>query len=130
MNKDIGVSLAWAGGLIVLALGATLARNLGYMDQDSVVRLLIGANGLMIAFFGNRAPKALAPSDAARRLARVSGWSSVISGLIYAALWAFAPIDQAIWVGTAVIIAGIAVTVGYGVWLRGQDRGVKSGTTA
>ena len=130
MNKDIRVSLAWAGGLIGLGLGATLARNLGYIDQDSVLRLVIGANGLMIAYFGNRAPKALAPSDDARRLARVSGWSSVISGLIYAVLWAFAPIDVAIWYGCAAIIAGIAVTVGYCIWLRGQHRAPKSGTMA
>jgi len=95
-----------------------------------VLRLVIGANGLMIAFFGNRAPKALAPSEGARRVSRVSGWSSVISGLIYAALWAFAPIDQAIWVGSAAIIGGIAITLGYCVWLRGQHRGLKSGTAA
>ena len=53
-----------------------------------MLRVVIGINGLMIAYFGNRAPKTVAPSSHARQVTRVSGWSSVLSGLVYAGLWA------------------------------------------
>lgn len=120
MNKEIRVALAWAGGLILLALAATFARGQGLIDQDTVLRLVIGANGLMIAYFGNRAPKAFAPTAFARHLARFSGWSQVLSGLVYAGLWAFAPIPTAILFGCAAVIAGLIATIGYCFWLRGK----------
>ena len=130
MNKEIQVALYWAGGIIGLALAATLGRQLGYIDQDTVLRIVIGINGLMIAYYGNRAPKAVAPSACAQQIARVSGWSSVLSGLVYAGLWAFAPIPVAIAVGTGVVAAGMIVTLGYCFWLRRQMRAKKSGGTA
>ena len=61
MNKEMIASLAWAGGIIALALGATFARKLGYIDGDTVTRVVIGVNGLMIASYGNRMPKAVVP---------------------------------------------------------------------
>jgi hypothetical protein len=122
MNKEILVALAWAGGMIALALAATLARNQGALDQDTVLRLVIGINGLMIAYYGNRAPKVVAPSAYALQIARVSGWSSVLSGLVYAGLWAFAPIQVAIIFGTGVVAAGLIVTLGYCFWLRRRAR--------
>ena len=130
MKRDIIEGLSWAGGMILLALGASFARNQGFIDQDMVLRLVIGVNGLMIAYFGNRAPKRLAPSNCARQIARVSGWSSVVSGLIYTGLWVFAPIPVAILVGSLVIVAGLIVTIGYLFWLRGRDRAQKHGDTA
>jgi len=122
VKKELLVALFWGGGIVLLALGATFARNQGYIDQDTVLRLVIGANGLMIAYYGNRAPKAVAPSAYAQRVARVSGWSMVLSGLVYAGLWAFAPIQVAIWVGCAAVLAGMLVTFGYCVRMRAQAR--------
>jgi len=130
MNKEILVSLAWGGGIVLLALGASFARNQGYIDQDTVLRLVIGINGLMIAYIGNRAPKAIAPSAFARQITRVSGWTQVLSGLVYAGLWAFAPIPVAITVGSGVEAAGLVVTVGYCFWLRGRGRSQKHGDVA
>ncbi len=95
MNKELIASLAWGGGIIALALGATFARQLGYIDGDTVTRVVIGANGLMVAWYGNRMPKAVVPSACARQAKRVGGWSMVLSGLVYAGLWAFAPIQVA-----------------------------------
>lgn len=118
MKKDITESLAWAGGMIGLALAGTVARELGYVDGDTVIRVVVGANGLMIAWFGNRAPKAFVPDACARKVARVSGWSLVLSGLVYAAAWAFAPIPVAVAVGCGAVLAGIAVTFAYGWRLR------------
>lgn len=121
-KKELLVALAWGGGIVLLALGATFARSRGYIDQDTVLRVVIGINGLMIAYYGNRAPKAVAPSAYARQIARVSGWSLVLSGLAYAGLWAFAPIPMAITFGCGAVVAGMIVTLGYAVWLRARAR--------
>ena len=124
MNKELIGGLAWGGGIIALALGATFARKLGYVDGDTVTRVVIGINGLMIAWYGNRMPKAFAPSAQARQVARVGGWSMVLSGLVYAGLWAFAPIPLAVAGGCGAVIAGIAVTLGYCLSLRAKAKAV------
>ena len=113
MNRDLIGSLAWGGGIVVLALAASFARGEGYIDHETTTRIVICATGLMIAWFGNRMPKQFSPRAAARRVTRVGGWSMALSGLTYAGLWAFAPIDVAIMVGCGVIAAGMAVTIGY-----------------
>jgi hypothetical protein len=105
-----------------LALVATAARKLGYIDADTVTRLVIGSNGLMMAWYGNRMPKAFVPSAVARRVVRLGGWSTVLSGLAYAGLWAFAPIQVAVWAGCAVVAAGIAATFGYCLLLRSRTK--------
>ncbi|MFN3669208.1 MAG: ammonium transporter [Brevundimonas sp.] len=120
MNKQLIGDLAWGVGIVVLALAATGARNLGYIDADTVTRLVLGATGLMVAWFGNRMPKTLAPSARVRQVQRVGGWSMTLSGLVYAALWAFAPFQLALIGGCAAIIAGIAVTFGYCLSLRSR----------
>ena len=122
MNKELMTSLAWGGGIVVLALLATWARRQGMMDSESVTRLVIGANGLMIAWMGNRLPKTFVPEAWARQARRVAGWSLAVSGLVYAGLWAFAPFQVAIWGGCGAILAGIAVTVGYCYSLRNQAK--------
>jgi len=122
MNKEIVGSLAWAGGIITLALGATAANKLGYMDRDTVTRLVISINGLMIAWYGNRVPKRFAPSAAIKQVQRVAGWSQVLSGLVYAGLWAFAPMNVAVWGGIAAVVAGMVVTFGYCLSLRNRAK--------
>ena len=118
MNRDLVGSFAWGFGIVALALGATYARRMGYIESDTVTRLVIGANGLMIAWFGNRMPKAFVPSAWARSVRRVGGWSLALSGLVYAGLWAFAPINVAVAVGCGAVATGIAVTLGYSLMLR------------
>lgn len=122
MNRDLIGSLAWAGGLVALALAASFARQQGYIDGDAVNRIVMGATGLMVAWFGNRMPKAFVASADARKITRVGGWAMALSGLVYAGLWAFAPFDVALYVGCGAIVAGMAVTIGYGLWLRGRAR--------
>ena len=120
MKKDLLHDLAWGGGIVVLALCASYARSQGFIDHDTTTRIVIGATGLMIAAFGNRMPKRFVSSERARKAQRVGGWSLAISGLIYGGLWAFAPLNVALWVGCGAIIAGMAVTLGYCLWLRGR----------
>lgn len=67
-------------------------------------------------------PKALAPNSVARRIQRVGGWSFVLSGIVYAGLWIFAPIDLAVFVGCGAVLAGMAVTFAYGAALRKKAR--------
>jgi len=120
MNKEVVGSLAWGGGILVLALCASLARKLGYMDSETVTRLVVGMNGLMIAWWGNRMPKAFVPNAAARQLRRVAGWSLVLSGLVYAGMWAFAPVSVAVAIGSGAVVAGILVTFAYGFALKSR----------
>ena len=94
-RNDVIGNLAWGAGLIVLAVLAQLGRKLGFLDQEAVTRLVTGATGIMIAWLGNRMPKAFVPNACARQARRVAGWSMTLSGLIYAGLFAFAPLHEA-----------------------------------
>ena len=113
MKKELIGNLVWAAGMLALALGATFANRLGYIDHDAVVRLVSGVIGLYMAWLGNRIPKTFTRSAQARQVQRVAAWSQVLSGLAYAGLWAFAPIPVAVTFGVAAVFAGIAVTFGY-----------------
>ncbi|WP_199792354.1 ammonium transporter [Allosphingosinicella vermicomposti] len=122
MKKELITGMAWGGGIVLLALAATFARNQGYIDQDTVLRIVIGVNGLLIIYYGNRTPKAVTGNACAQRLTRVAGWSLVLSGIVYAGLWAFAPIPVAVAAGTVAVAAGMIVTFGYGLKLRKEMR--------
>ncbi len=122
MKKDLIHSLAWGGGILVLALAASLARNLGYIDQDMTTRIVIVATGLMIVAFGNRIPKTFAPSACARKAQRVAAWSMVLSGLVYAGVFLFLPMDTAVLIGCGAVILGMVVTIGYCLWLRNRAK--------
>jgi len=118
MNREFVGSLSWGVGIIVLALVATWARQQDYIDADTTTRIVFGAIGLMIAWYGNQMPKRFVPGARARQVTRVGGWSLALSGLVYALLWAFAPFDVALVGGCGAIILGMAVTVGYCLSVR------------
>jgi hypothetical protein len=127
MNKELMACLVWAGGMMTLALGAIFAHKLGYIDGDTVTRLVTGVFGLWMAWYGNRMPKAMVlvrvPAGA-RQARRVASWSLVLSGLVYAGLWTFAPIPVAATVGAGAVFAGIAVTLGYCLWVHAKAKAV------
>jgi hypothetical protein len=127
MNKELTGNLAWGGGILATALGAGLAHRLGYIEADTVTRAVIGLNGLMMAWNGNRIPKSFVPNEQARRARRVAGWSLVLSGLVYAGLFAFAPLPVAVWGGTGVVLAGIALTIGYCLSLQRKASAARTG---
>ena len=118
MKKDLIESLAWGGGVFVLALVCSVARNLGYIDQETTTRIVLGATGLMIAAFGNRIPKTFAPGACARKVQRFTAWTLVLSGLIYTGAFIFAPMDMAVVIGCGAIILGIAINFIYCLSLR------------
>ncbi|WP_404337009.1 ammonium transporter [Sphingomonas sp. MMS12-HWE2-04] len=122
MNKNLIFGLSWVAAIFAVAIGASFARKLGYLDGDMVTRLVVGLNGLMIASIGNRMPKLVVPSTCARRVQRIGGWAMVLSGLLYTALWALAPIPVALIAGTGAIALGMALTIGYSLALRDTAR--------
>lgn len=124
MNKDLIGNFAWGVGILVLALAASFARRQGYIDHETTTRLVIGATGLMIAWMGNRLPKTFVSSAKARQARRVAGWSLALSGLVYAGLWAFAPIPVAVAGGCGAVIAGMVVTIGYCLSLPDKAKSV------
>jgi len=113
MNRELISDLAWGVGIVILALGSTYARKQGYIDSETVTRIVMCAIGLMVAWFGNRMPKKFVPDERARQATRVGGWSMALSGLIHAALWVFAPTQTAIVGGSAAILLGILITLAY-----------------
>lgn len=118
MKKETVHALISASAVLLLALGASLARQQGWIDDEATTRIVLVAIGLQIAWYGNRMPKQFAPAPAARQVQRVGGWSLALSGLVYAAFWIFAPIDVAVIGGCAAVILGMAVTIGYCLSLR------------
>lgn len=122
MKTDLIPSLIVAGGMIGIALVASLARQQGWLDSEAVNRIVMGTIGLMLVWSGNRMPKTFAPAAAARQVNRIGGWSMVLSGLVYAGLWAFAPTDVALIGGCVAVIVGIAVTLGYCLSVRSRAR--------
>ncbi|MET0338459.1 MAG: ammonium transporter [Caulobacter sp.] len=121
-KKELLGNLAWGVGIVVLALVASFARKQGYVDGETVTRIVIGATGLMIAWSGNRLPKTVVPNASAGQARRVAGWSLTLSGLVYAGLWAFAPFQVAVIGGCGAILAGMAVTFGYCLGLRAKAK--------
>jgi hypothetical protein len=124
MKEEVIGALAWAGGIVALALGATLAFKLNYIDLDALIRVTTGVTGLWMVWYGNRISKTFVPMlDAgASQARRIASWSLVLSGLAYAGLWAFAPIPVAAWVGSGAVLAGVAVTFGYCLSLRDKAK--------
>lgn len=118
MNKEVKASLAWVGGTAGVSIGAIIALKLGYIDRDTLLRILFGINGLMFAWYGNRLPKTFVRNARARQAQRVSAWCQVLGGLAYAGLWVFAPIPVAIWGGLGALLVGSGVTLGYCLSLR------------
>lgn len=110
MKKEIVTALAWAGGIIAVALAAAFARGQGTIGGDTATRVVMAMIGLMVVHFGNRLPKKVVPNAHGSTAVRIGGWALVLSGLIYAALWAFAPIPVATTVGTGAVAVAIIVS--------------------
>lgn len=121
-KREMTGSLIVAGAILLLAFAGASARKAGYIDPETVTRIVTASIGLMIAWWGNRMPKAFIPNACARQVRRFGGWSMTLSGLIYAALFAFAPLWVAYPAGMAAIVAGIVVTFLYALALRSRRR--------
>lgn len=96
MKRSIKSALLQAGVTLGVAVVTTILHKTGVISQDLTTRVVMITIGLVIAWQSNALPKAL-PIGSARSQAykRLSGWAFVLSGLAYAAAWAFAPMDMA-----------------------------------
>lgn len=110
MKPELTESLVWAGAMLGLALALSVAHHHGLVAGDLGVRT-VAMNGLVVAWYANRAPKARAPSPSAARATRRAAWLLVAGGLVYAGCWAFAPLGVAATVGTGVLAASVAVSL-------------------
>ena len=87
-------------------------------DSGAASRVFGIATGLVLAYYGNVIPKRSAcvnpVSDSAarrQRLLRFSGWAFTLAGLAYAAIWAFAPLGDALWAMLPVAAALVLVAM-------------------
>lgn len=120
-QREIAYALAGAALLIALPLlGAA-----GVLDAGLGQRLSGVTIGLILAAYGNIAPKQLVRYDPesprpARKQAfiRFSGRVFVLAGLAHALVWAFAPIDRANALAMIPLAAALVLVALRCVWPR------------
>lgn len=122
MIRTLGLSLALAVGFLALAAGLRYAASTGVIDEDMARRGVQVVIGLGLAAYGNLMPKqrgtmrgSIRAETAAQAALRVGGWSMALAGLIYAALWAFAPLAFADAVSVFVIAGATLLTLAFAV---------------
>ena len=100
-----------------------LARRQGWIDQTQVVRAFNIVLGLGFAAYSNLLPKMYGPpprslrhATLAQAVRRVTSWTMTLAFLIWSVLWIFAPQQIASIASVAVVIAAIAISLGYLVW--------------
>ncbi|MEZ0242519.1 MAG: ammonium transporter [Sphingomonas sp.] len=118
MNRSIVYALVFGTAFLAVSAGLAQARTLGYLSDETVKRTVQVLIGLGLAAYSNFTPKQIgkpgSPMAEAwkQSVLRVSGWSMVLAGLAYAALWAFAPMDVANIASVAVVATAMVITMG------------------
>ncbi|GAB2791946.1 hypothetical protein [Dyella kyungheensis] len=123
IRQDIVLGLKLGASMIVVALLLALARRQGWIDQTQVVRAFNIVLGLGFAAYSNLLPKMYGPpprslrhATLAQAVRRVTSWTMTLAFLIWSVLWIFAPQQIASIASVAVVIAAIAISLGYLVW--------------
>lgn len=112
-------NLALAGLLIAVSAGLVYLGRLGVVGAETPARGAMVLTGILLAVYGNVIPKSASRLSAkGESLERVTGWTTVLAGIAYAAIWAFAPIEIAAVASMCAVLVGFASVVGYCVWLR------------
>jgi uncharacterized membrane protein len=107
-----------AAAMIAVSLAAAWGVMTGVLGADAPIRLMMVANALLLAYYGNAIPKAVLRTPVARSARRFAGWVFVLGGLISAALWAFAPLDFATPIALTVTAGSAILALGYCRWNR------------
>ena len=102
-----------ATAMIAVSLVAAWGVMTGVLGPDVPVRVMMVANALLLAYYGNAIPKAVLRTPVARAGRRFAGWVFVLGGLISAALWAFAPLDIATPIALTVTAGSAILAIGY-----------------
>ena len=121
--KRLGLALALAAAFLAAAAALRYGANSAMISDEFARRSVQVLIGLGLAGWGNLMPKQRSRPGASIRAEtwtqsalRVGGWSMVLAGLAYAALWAFAPLGFAD--AAAVWVVGIATLVMFGYAVR------------
>jgi hypothetical protein len=118
-TSRITSSLALAGLLIAVSIGLAYLRRLGAVGTEIPARGAMVLTGILLVVYGNVIPKSVSRLSAkGESLERVTGWATVLSGIAYAAIWAFAPIEIAAVASMSAVAIGFVSVVGYCMWLR------------
>lgn len=120
--KRLGFAVGLAVVFLAVATGLRFASAEGMVTDDLARRAVQVLIGLTLAAYGNVMPKQLGGSrrsaeaeTRAQAALRVGGWSMTLAGLAHAGLWAFAPLAFANTAAMVVVMAAVAVTLGYAV---------------
>jgi hypothetical protein len=123
MTKRLGWAIALAAFILGSAFAVSYAEGAGWIGDEGAKRTMQVLIALMLAAYANMMPKQLgrlrgAPraEAAAQAALRVGGWSLTLASLVYAALWAFAPLGVADVASIAVLGSATALTLGYSLW--------------
>lgn len=116
--KNIRASLVIAGVQVFAGLLLALASSNGFISRETMVRGAMVVVGLGLAAVANMIPKRPdgSPPSTLRLAAlrqsvmRTAGWAMMVGGLLFAGLWAFAPLDIAE-VGS-VMALGVSMALG------------------
>jgi uncharacterized membrane protein YidH (DUF202 family) len=120
--KRLLVSMAVAGFILAAAAVLRYTQDLQIIDAEFARRTMQVIIGLILAVYGNFMPKHVAllrptcTTSRSQSVMRVGGWSMALAGLVYAGLWAFAPIAVADIASMIVVIAALFVMAGYCGW--------------
>ena len=121
MSKGIGYNLMLAGLLIAVSACLAYLKHRGVMGGELVTRAVMVAIGVVTAFNANAIPKAVKFRTArGQSVERTAGLAFVLSGIGYAAAWAFAPIAIAADLSVAAVAVAIAWVIVYCVWTRSR----------
>lgn len=118
--------VVFAALIMTVSLNVKLAHALGVLDGNGLSqRLTMVILGAFFAFTGNALPKMLTPlsalqCDAAsvQAVQRFTGWTWVLIGLAFAAVWLVLPPDIAEPVSVALIVGGALAVVAQTIRLR------------
>lgn len=124
-DADIRRGVVFAGVMLALSLGGTLAGAAGLIGRDELPRrTLMAMSGVLLAYFGNGMPKTLTPLSSlqcdprvAQAFRRFAGWVWVLAGLAVAVEWIFVPLDVATSVSIPTLLAAVTVTIAWRVRL-------------
>ena len=119
MTTRITSNLALAGLLIAVSVALAYLRRHGVVGAEAPARGAMMLTGILLAVYGNVIPKSVSRLSAkGESLQRVTGWATVLAGLGYAAIWAFAPIEIAAIASMIAVALAFVIVIGYCAWLR------------
>ncbi|MEQ8558416.1 MAG: hypothetical protein RIB03_08870 [Henriciella sp.] len=109
--------------LFLVMMGFAIAKKTGFLDPDLARRGAAATIGLMLAVSGNFVPKLRLfqpEGGSATPVDRFAGWVFVLCGLGFAAVWLFAPLQDALVASPMIGAAGFLLVLAR--WIGWQEK--------